>query len=78
MVINTTRLIGLYLSVTLLTLFSGYVLIVLLGAFGRIPCACGGVIELLGWKGHLVFNLFFLLINIQAIRLHKIVMHEQG
>lgn len=71
LVINTTRLLGLYLSLLLMTLFTGYVLVVLLDLFGRIPCSCGGVIELLGWKEHLVFNVFFLLISIAAIRLHK-------
>lgn len=71
LVINTTRLLGLYFSLLLMVLFTGYVLAVLLGLFGRIPCSCGGVIELLGWKEHLVFNVFFLLISIAAIRLHK-------
>lgn len=71
LVIHTTRLLGLYLSLLLMTLFTGYVLAVLLGLFGRIPCSCGGVIELLGWKEHLVFNIFFLVISILAIRLHK-------
>lgn len=71
LVVNTTRLLGLYLSLLLMTLFTGYILAVLLDFFGRIPCSCGGVIELLGWKEHLLFNIFFLLISIVAIRLHK-------
>ncbi len=71
LVINSTRLIGLYISLLLMVLFTTYVSAVLLGWFGRIPCSCGGVIELLDWKGHLVFNVFFLLISIAAIRLHK-------
>lgn len=71
LVIHTTRLWGLYLSLLLMFLFTGYVLAILLGLFGRIPCSCGGVIELLGWKEHLVFNIFFLAISIAAIRLHK-------
>lgn len=71
LVIHTTRLWGLYLSLLLMFLFTGYVLAILLGLFGRIPCSCGGVIKLLGWKEHLVFNIFFLAISIAAIRLHK-------
>lgn len=71
LVVNTTRLLGLYLSLLLLTLFTGYILAVLLDFFGQIPCSCGGIIELLGWKEHLLFNIFFLLISIAAIRLHK-------
>ncbi len=71
LVINSTRLLALYLSLLLMALFTAYVAAVLLGLFGRIPCSCGGVIELLGWNEHLVFNIFFLLISIIAIRLHK-------
>lgn len=58
LVIHRTRLTGLFLSLLML-LFTGYVAVVLLNVFGRIPCSCGGVIELLGWKAHLVFNIFF-------------------
>lgn len=71
LLLTATRLIGLYLSVILLTLFTGYVAMVLLNFFGRIPCSCGGVIALLGWKEHLLFTILCLLISITAIRLHK-------
>lgn len=57
-----TRKVGLLLSAILLFLFSGYVLLVMLNVFGRIPCSCGGVISKLNWEQHLVFNLVFLLI----------------
>jgi putative oxidoreductase len=71
LVIHRTRLAGLFLCFVLMLLFTGYVAMVLLNFFGRIPCSCGGVIEQLGWKEHLVFNIFFLSITIAAIRLHK-------
>lgn len=71
LVINSTRLLGLYISLLLMALFTAYVSAVLLNFFGRVPCSCGGVIEQLGWKEHLVFNIFFLSISIVAIRLHK-------
>lgn len=57
-----TRKVGLFLSAILLFLFSGYVLLVMLNVFGRIPCSCGGVISKLNWEQHLVFNLVFLLL----------------
>jgi putative oxidoreductase len=62
-----TKLPGLYLSAVLMTLFTAYIGLVLLNYFGRVPCSCGGVIQALGWKLHLVFNLFFLLLTILAI-----------
>jgi putative oxidoreductase len=58
-----TRSLGFYLSGILMVLFTGYIGLVLLNYFGRVPCACGGVIKALGWKMHLMFNLFFLLLT---------------
>lgn len=71
LVLNSTRLMGLYISLLLMSLFTAYISAVLLNFFGRVPCSCGGVIEQLGWMEHLVFNIIFLLISIAAIRLHK-------
>lgn len=71
LLVQRTRLVGLFIAFVLMTLFTGYVAMVLSNVFGRIPCSCGGVLEQLGWKEHLVFNLFFLVISITAIRLHK-------
>jgi putative oxidoreductase len=64
---ESTKRYGLYLSVTLMVLFTGYIALVLLNYFGRVPCSCGGVIKALGWKMHLAFNLFFLLLSILGI-----------
>lgn len=71
LLVQRTRLVGLFIAFVLMALFTGYVAMVLSNVFGRIPCSCGGVLEQLGWKEHLVFNLFFLVISITAIRLHK-------
>jgi putative oxidoreductase len=62
-----TRLYGLYLSAVLISVFTGYIALVLLDYFGRTPCSCGGVIQSLGWKMHFVFNLFFLLLTALGI-----------
>ncbi|MDX5483195.1 MAG: hypothetical protein LPK07_16060, partial [Hymenobacteraceae bacterium] len=65
-----TRRPGLYLSTLLMGVFTGYVALVLSGAFGSIPCSCGGVLEQMGWMEHLVFNTFFLALAIVGTRLH--------
>jgi putative oxidoreductase len=65
--LERTRLIGFYISFILLTLFTGYILLILLHTFNQVPCPCGGVLQNMGWPIHLVFNLFFLLFNILAI-----------
>lgn len=54
-----TRGAGMYVSLLLMLLFTGYVGLVLAGAWENVPCACGGIIGRLGWKGHFLFNLFY-------------------
>lgn len=53
------RAIGLYASLFLMVMFTAY-LIAILNFSYYIPCSCGGIIgKVLGWKAHIVFNLFF-------------------
>ncbi|HSU50554.1 MAG TPA: MauE/DoxX family redox-associated membrane protein [Segetibacter sp.] len=56
-----TRLIGLYASFFLMSLFTAY-LIIMLNFSYYIPCSCGGVLEKLSWDQHILFNSFFILI----------------
>jgi len=58
---------GLILSLILLSTFTIYIGLILLKIFPRKPCSCGGVLELLDWGPHFLFNLFFLFLNINAI-----------
>jgi putative oxidoreductase len=62
-----TRLTGLCVSAILMVLFTGYVALVLLDVFGRVPCTCGGVIKAFSWPAHLLFNIFFLLLTTLGI-----------
>ncbi|MHB8207640.1 MauE/DoxX family redox-associated membrane protein [Mucilaginibacter sp.] len=66
-----TLKLGLYLSLSLLVLFTIY-LIGILSFSTHIPCACGGILQKLSWKAHIVFNVCCILINIVALRLLKI------
>lgn len=54
-----TRAIGFLSSLVLMLGFTTYIILILTGAFHRVPCSCGGVLQTLGWKSHLVFNLVF-------------------
>lgn len=65
-----TRKYGLYFSVVLLLLFTGYLIYMVLFA-ATLPCSCGGVISNMTWKQHIFFNLFFIIINIAAIRSYR-------
>ncbi|WP_276499387.1 MauE/DoxX family redox-associated membrane protein [Pontibacter litorisediminis] len=66
-----TRRAGLYAAAGLMAAFTGYVLLALAGAFGSVPCSCGGVLRQLSWEAHLVFNLFFLALPVGAIILEQ-------
>jgi putative oxidoreductase len=67
----SSRLIGFYLSVALIVVFTAYIGLALLHMFSRMPCSCGGVLKSLGWKNHFFFNLFFLLSSLTGLMLEK-------
>jgi hypothetical protein len=61
--------LGLKISLILLAIFTAYIILILSGYYIKTPCSCGGVLKFLGWRLHLLFNLFFLSINILALYL---------
>lgn len=68
--IGRFRLKGLYGALILMVLFTGYVAWIL-GLSKLLPCACGGVVEELGWRGHLIFNTGLTIIAFIGIWLEK-------
>lgn len=56
--IPKSRYIGLLASFGLMLMFTAYIIIIL-NYSSFIPCSCGGILEKLGWKEHLVFNIIF-------------------
>jgi putative oxidoreductase len=66
-----SRIVGLYLSVLLMAVFTAYIALALMHIFSRVPCSCGGVLKSLGWKNHFFFNLFFLLSSLAGLILEK-------
>jgi hypothetical protein len=71
LIFKRTLLAGLWASLILMLLFTGYIILIKLNYFGKIPCSCGGVISQLSWTQHLFFNLFFVLISIAGIVLRR-------
>jgi len=62
LMIKRFQVAGLYASFTLMTMFTAYIVFILTLA-PQVPCACGGILdEKLGWTGHLVFNVGFVLL----------------
>lgn len=76
LVLNRTRLVGFYASFFLMTVFTGY-LIAILNFSYHIPCSCGGILGSLGWKEHIVFNFFFIVLSLLAIILSKGKMQDK-
>jgi len=70
LIVPRTVKCGLYSFLGILTLFTIYILSMLLWA-DKLPCHCGGVIEKLSWTQHVWFNLTFIALAIQVLRLLK-------
>lgn len=71
------RLIGLYGSFVLMTMFSAYIVIVL-NFSSFTPCSCGGILEKMSWTEHLIFNIVFVVISAIAIILHSKTRFDYG
>lgn len=64
---DRTRLTGFWIAFSLMFLFTGYIVFVIIFYKGERPCSCGGVLKQLSWENHLLFNIFFLLLSILGI-----------
>ncbi|MEA9412635.1 MauE/DoxX family redox-associated membrane protein [Flavobacterium sp. PL02] len=61
LVLKRWRLIGLFAALSLMVMFTAYIYIIL-NYSSFIPCSCGGILEKLGWREHLFFNLVFIIL----------------
>jgi uncharacterized membrane protein YphA (DoxX/SURF4 family) len=59
--IRKFQLAALYLSFTLMVIFTFYIVIIL-NFSEYIPCSCGGILQNMNWHQHLVFNIYFVLL----------------
>lgn len=72
LIVKRTRLIGLYSSFFLMSLFTGYVWIMLHESY-YLPCSCGGILSIMSWNDHLLFNIFFTALAMTALMLQSII-----
>ena len=70
LIINKTRLLGLYSSFFLMLLFTGYIYAMLHFSY-YIPCSCGGILSKMDWKTHFEFNVAFTILPVVGILLDK-------
>jgi hypothetical protein len=69
--ISRFRLWALYASLTLMTIFTAYIIAILQFSY-TIPCSCGGVLSKLSWQTHLVFNIGFMVLAAAGILLYPV------
>jgi uncharacterized membrane protein YphA (DoxX/SURF4 family) len=64
--VHRTRQVALYMSFTLMVMFTSY--IVLITKYSDYtPCSCGGILDSLDWTEHLIFNIFFCVLTLIGI-----------
>lgn len=73
--IPATRVVGLYASLLALVIFTSY-LICMVSFMRELPCNCGGVLNRITWKQHILFNAFFLLMNFFVLKVDKIMVTD--
>jgi uncharacterized membrane protein YphA (DoxX/SURF4 family) len=61
-----TRRKGLWASLAIMLLFTGYLGYMIYFTPTR-PCNCGGVLRQMTWKQHLIFNAFFTLLAVTGL-----------
>ena len=66
LLVPSTRLIGFFGALSLMVMFTAYI-VAILNFSSYIPCSCGGILEKLGWREHLVLNVAFILLALAAI-----------
>lgn len=69
------RLIGLYAACGLMVMFSIYITALFIYD-DKLPCSCGGIIDLLSWRQHLILNLGLALLLAMGIKFQKRVIQE--
>lgn len=62
-----TRLLALRSSLILLTIFTGYIGLILLHFFPKTPCSCGGIFRSLTWGQHFGLNLLLMTLTLYAL-----------
>lgn len=70
LLIEKHRTLAIYASLCLLGFFTIYITAVVQFS-DSIPCSCGGVLSMLGWQDHILFNLTFMALAFCAILLNK-------
>lgn len=76
LIFEKTRRPGLYFSFVLMVLFSFYIYIIL--SYSEfVPCSCGGILEKMGWRTHLIFNLATVALSASALLIQARIIRKR-
>ena len=67
LIIPETRLIGMYISLLMMSVFTVYVSGIIYQVYDIYPCPCGGIFSRIGWKKHFKVNLLLTLIAVLGV-----------
>lgn len=70
LLIPTTKKIGFWISLVMMTIFTCYIGFMLMFS-SKLPCSCGGILRQMSWEHHLIFNIFFTVLTGISIRLYN-------
>lgn len=73
--IPSLRRIGLYFSLAIMSVFTLYILYMILFS-SHLPCSCGGVISKMSWNQHLAFNIILTGLAIYGTVLERRLMRK--
>lgn len=59
-------------AVVLISIFEIYIIGMLLSGLD-LPCSCGGIVSLMSWKAHLVFNGIFIFAGLFSLKTQNLV-----
>lgn len=70
-----TRLLGLYASLFLMTMFTAYIYVMLHFSY-YVPCSCGGILSKMDWNTHYWFNMGTVVLTVIGILIKEKPAHE--
>jgi hypothetical protein len=70
LIIPRTRLLGIWLATSLMGIFSIYIIYIFY-TMNDLPCSCGGIIQQMSWKAHLIFNLILFILGTSCLVMQK-------
>lgn len=78
MAIPKLKKIGLFTSLGLLLIFSGYISLILFNYYGTIPCSCAGISHEWSWTKQLYFNLSLIVVTLITIGLQIQISRQES